>query len=62
MIRKIFFLILLVKNCRIFFDIVNFAVNVSSPPLNKEENDFLNYYDKEFFSNFVKKYTEKKVY
>lgn len=62
MIRKIFFLILLVKNCRIFFDIVNFAVNVSSPPLNNDEEDILIYYDKEYFPNFVKQYTGKNVY
>ena len=58
MIRKIFFLILLVKNCKIFFDIVNFVVNVSPQPNNKEEDEFAACYNNDLFHEFVKRYTE----
>ena len=58
MIKKIFFLILLVKNCKIFFDIVNFAVNVFSQPNNKEEDELVIYYNYDLFPKFVERYTE----
>ena len=58
MIRKIFFLILLVKNCKIFFDIVNFVVNVSPQPNNKEEDEFAACYNNDLFHEFVTRYTE----
>ena len=58
MIRKIFFLILLVKNCKIFFDIANFAGNVFSPPNNKKEYELVDYYNNDLFPEFVKMYTE----
>ena len=58
MIRKIFFLILLVKNCKIFFDIVNFAVNVFSQPNNKEEDELVIYYNNDLFPEFVEMYTK----
>lgn len=58
MIRKIFFLILLVKNCKIFFDIANFAVNVLPPSNNKKGDEFVIYYNYDLFPKFVKMYTE----
>ena len=58
MIKKIFFLILLVKNCKIFFDIANFAVNFFPPPNNEEEYDPVDYYNKDLFPKFVKSYTK----
>ena len=58
MIRKIFFLILLVKNCKIFFDIANFAVNNFPPPNNKKENEIIVYYNNDFFPKFGKGYTK----
>ena len=58
MIRKIFFLILLVKNCKIFFDIANFAGNVFSPPNNKKEYELVDYYNNDLFPEFVKMYTK----
>lgn len=58
MIRKIFFLILLVKNCKIFFDIANFAVNVFPPPNNKKEYKLVIYYNNDLFPEFVKRYTK----
>lgn len=58
MIRKIFFLILLVKNCKIFFDIANFAVNIFPPANNKEENEPVAYYNNDLFPKFVKRYTK----
>ena len=58
MIRKIFFLILLVKNCKIFFDIANFAVNVFSPLNNKKEHELVEYYNNDLFPEFVKRYTK----
>ena len=58
MIRKIFFLILLVKNCKIFFDIANFAVNIFPPPNNKKENEIIVYYNNDLFPKFVKMYTK----
>ena len=58
MIKKIFFLILLVKNCKIFFDIANFAVNVFPSPNNKEEYKLVEYYNNDLFPEFVKRYTE----
>lgn len=58
MIRKIFFLILLVKNCKIFFDIVNFAVNVFPQPNNKEEDELVIYYNYDLFPKFVEMYTK----
>ena len=58
MIRKIFFLILLVKNCKIFFDIANFAGNVFSPPNNKKEYELVDYYNNDLFPEFVKRYTK----
>lgn len=58
MIRKIFFLILLVKNCKIFFDIANFAVNIFPPANNKEENELIVYYNDDLFPKFVKRYTK----
>ena len=58
MIRKIFFLILLVKNCKIFFDIANFTVNVFSPSNNKKEHDLVEYYNNDLFPEFVKRYTK----
>ena len=57
-IRKIFFLILLVKNCKIFFDIANFAVNVLPPSNNKKGDEFVIYYNYDLFPKFVKMYTE----
>ena len=58
MIRKIFFLILLVKNCKIFFDIANFTVNVFSPSNNKKEHELVEYYNNDLFPEFVKRYTK----
>ena len=58
MIRKIFFLILLVKNCKIFFDIANFAVNVLPPSNNKKGDEFVIYYNYDLFPKFVKMYTK----
>ena len=58
MIRKIFFLILLVKNCKIFFDIANFAVNIFPPANNKEKNEPVAYYNNDLFPKFVKRYTK----
>ena len=58
MIKKIFFLILLVKNCKIFFDIANFAGNVFSPPNNKKEYELVDYYNNDLFPEFVKMYTK----
>ena len=58
MIRKIFFLILLVKNCKIFFDIANFAVNICPPANNKEEYELVDYYNNDLFPEFVKMYTK----
>ena len=58
MIRKIFFLILLVKDCKIFFDIANFAVNNFPPPNNKKENEIIVYYNNDFFPKFGKGYTK----
>ena len=58
MIRKIFFLILLVKNCKIFFDIANFAGNVFPPSNNKEEDELVDYYNNDLFPEFVKRYTK----
>ena len=58
MIKKIFFLILLVKNCKIFFDIANFAVDFFPPPNNKEEYDPVDYYNKDLFPKFVEWYTK----
>ena len=57
-IRKIFFLILLVKNCKIFFDIANFAVNVLPPSNNKKGDEFVIYYNYDLFPKFVKMYTK----
>ena len=58
MIRKIFFLILLVKNCKIFFDIANFAVNIFPPANNKKEYELVDYYNNDLFPEFVKMYTK----
>lgn len=58
MIRKIFFLILLVKNCKIFFDIANFAVNVFPQSNNKKEHKLVVYYNNDLFPKFVKMYTK----
>ena len=58
MIRKIFFLILLVKNCKIFFDIANFAGNVFPPLNNKKEHELVEYYNNDLFPEFVKRYTK----
>ena len=58
MIRKIFFLILFVKNCKIFFDIANFAVNVLPPSNNKKGDEFVIYYNYDLFPKFVKMYTK----
>lgn len=58
MIRKIFFLILLVKNCKIFFDIANFAGNVFPTSNSKEEDELVDYYNNDLFPEFVKKYTK----
>lgn len=62
MIKKIFFLILFVKNCKIFFDIVNFAVKFF--PLRNNKEDFLLYYmgssyknNMTLFSQVCKRYT-----
>ena len=57
-IRKIFFLILLVKNCKIFFDIANFAGNVFPPLNNKKEHELVEYYNNDLFPEFVKRYTK----
>lgn len=57
-IRKIFFLILLVKNCKIFFDIANFAVNVFPPLNNKKDYELVIYYNNDLFSKFVERYTK----
>lgn len=57
-IRKIFFLILLVKNCKIFFDITNFAVNVFPPVNNKKDYELVIYYNNDLFPEFVKRYTK----
>ena len=58
LIRKIFFLILLVKNCKIFFDIANFAVNVFPPLNNKKDYELVIYYNNDLFPEFVKRYTK----
>ena len=58
MIRKIFFLILLIKNCKIFFDIANFAVKVFPPSNNKKEDELIVYYNDDLFPKFVKMYTK----
>jgi hypothetical protein len=60
MIRKIFFLILLVKNCKIFFDIANFAINSYPPPNNQDDSAIVRYYQKDFFPQVSAKYTELK--
>lgn len=60
MIGKILFLILLVKNCKIFFDIANFAINSYPPPNNQDDSAIVRYYQKDFFPQVSAKYTELK--
>lgn len=65
MIKRLFFLIFLVKNCKIFFDILNLAAKFINPPNFEYDDKYLEYYTNQhdasvdFYDEFNKKYSEE---